>query len=1180
MERDKRGRFVKKAQKGLQFNNSNFIITPTGKKFLLKPGVDLSQIKPLLETSLNTDPKTYQNLINNYFVPVEDTNSTGTGSNTSVNTPEKVQVKSEQNNPIRAMKVDLKIPYSQYPNYKTFTTSQLMKSIPETISREDREKTLNTASFFGKPSTDKIKYSIIDGKYIDEYGREISQADILKPNSIYTQVSNIDSKNKSDNNTGTSENNGIIKTDLSKGMNLTPEKDSNKSSSSFSNFINKERLADFLSLTRSGIGYAINNKIAERALEAEKPFLQDALESHRSVYGDYRAKIQGERAAAQLRNLASKPLTSDGALQQKMMLEAQIKGQEYIDKGNAQDEALIRQTREVAQQQEKENAQQRYATAMANRQAMLMSQKNKTQIENTRDAANYSQILLPMLSGAEQRLRNKAKEQEYYKDYYNNASIKQDVWNNFTDGLTPEQQEMAKIFNTRGSAGIEEYVKDDVEKQNAWLQLKNIKQNEIIRRQAAQRGVTLNIHTPNTDPYGFWTSGMEFKKGGTIYKAKLTKRTKDNDRAAKSIESSKKIAARFLEKAIDSLYTYKDVELVAKAKNKRKYQAGGSLPFVGYTPVFATSETGAPTKAAKEESKDDLTNKDVLQLLKEMDGLPADMGVIINQLQNFALYDADNGMSSSSDITSRYVSLIGKIKTAQFNKNEYNNAFNQLKDNGGLNEYAITSDGLLIGTNEEGDFKYFSVEDIKKGTHSEKGYQLLTNSNLLYLRANSPEAAFNHRLTTVAQNGIGMPTIDSLISSAVDKLGTDTQSSKGYISTKSGSLIQGLQEFYKAIEASNGNFDGTVNDLYKYKYLTKSQAEQAKKAMQYIYQTLPTNAKTLLKLKSDGSDSGAIKLIETLISSKVSNEQQVDLNLVGGKSHKETSSEKDSSDLKTSLPLNVLKGIGGVDTVINVDRGDGIHMSVRGTQYNLIKTPSGEAISDTSLANMLNSSGLQGIIKDLRGIQFGDQKIAPEALSNITYNNTGIVRANLPIKPDGSVDLEILERYEMAENEIDTLQDKSKENIQKIYSKYEISDLLLADGSYNQSKFAPFIVTEGYTTDALSGLQTSKFVKEFKGDDDNASALIQKSLAVGSGKNVQVPDVDTFGWYNPADWFGWTDKIYKGVVYIPITNNVNTAILGANQSIDYDEALVQEEKYQNFEKRSQQRSTGSDILNN
>ena len=82
-----------------------------------------------------------------------------------------------------------------------------------------------------------------------------------------------------------------------------------------------------------------------------------------------------------------------------------------------------------------------------------------------------------------------------------------------------------------------------------------------------------------------------------------------------------------------------------------------------------------------------------------------------------------------------------------------------------------------------------------------------------------------------------------------------------------------------------------------------------------------------------------------------------------------------------------------------------------------------------------------------------------------------------------------------------------------------------------------------------------------------------------SGKNITTPDVDTFSWYNPADWFGWTDKVFKGVLYIPITNNVNTAVFGANQSLDYDEALAQEEKYQNFERMSNQRSTDASLLN-
>jgi hypothetical protein len=80
------------------------------------------------------------------------------------------------------------------------------------------------------------------------------------------------------------------------------------------------------------------------------------------------------------------------------------------------------------------------------------------------------------------------------------------------------------------------------------------------------------------------------------------------------------------------------------------------------------------------------------------------------------------GMSSSSDIASRYISLINKIKVANFNKNEYNQAFNQLKGNGGLNEFAITSEGMLIGTNAEGDFSYFSAKDVMEGKHQEEGY--------------------------------------------------------------------------------------------------------------------------------------------------------------------------------------------------------------------------------------------------------------------------------------------------------------------------------------------------------------------------------------------------------------------------------------------------------------------------
>lgn len=1063
--------------------------------------------------------------------------------------------------------------------------------------------------------TKKIRWNYKDGLMIDENGKVITAMDTANPNYVldrtllvtpnflgdtYTKLNipSLNSSTSSTTNTPVTPSETPVETpekeDPSAGMNLNgggSGDGSDKKSLNIKPF-NRTKMADFIELTRAGITAAVNNKIADRALEAEKPFLQDVSESHRAVYGDYRAQIQGEKAAAQLRNMASKPLTSDGALQQQMMMEAQIKGQEYIDQGNAKDDAIRRQTQEVAWQQEKENQQQRQAVAMQNKQAMLMSTKNKADIENMRDSANFSQVVSPLLAGKEQRLRNKGVEQEYYQDYYNDALIQNDVYANFRDGLSDTQKALIDTYQTSGVDGVEKYITDNNLTKNDWIQTQRILNNEVIRKKAALKGVYINptsLNNPTSKGYGIFGSGTSlFKKGGTVYRAKLSKRVRDNDRAARSIESSRKIAARFLEKAIDSLYTYNDVELIAKPKNKkkRKYQAGGGLPFVGFTPVFATSEKGAPAaaKAAKEDKddKEDLTTKDILTLLKDMDGLPSDMQLIVSSLKNFAIQDKMDplNLSSSSDIASRYISLINKVKVAKFNKEEYNNAFNQLKGNGGLTELAITSEGMLIGTNAEGDFEYFTPEEASKGEHSKEGYQLLTNSNLLYLRANSLDAAFNHKLTTVAQNGIGIETVNKLISDAITNLGSTSSSEEGYAKTKQGELIKGLDDFYKAAQASGGAFDGTVNDLYKGKFLTKSQAEQAKKAMQYIYNTLPSNARTLLKIKSDGSESGALKLIETLITSKESNQTQFDLDLVGGKTHKSTNTTgKDNSDLESSLPLNILKNVGGVDTYLDIDRGDGIHMSVRGTQFNLIKTPNGEPISDTSLSTMLQQSGLQSIVKDMRNIQFGDQKISPEALAFITYNNTGVTRANLPIKADGTVNLELLEAYEQAEKDIDLSGDKSPENVKSIYEQYGITSLLNADGTYNQSKFAPFMVTEGYTTDALSGVKESDFVVEFKGNTDAAVALMQKSLAVGSGKNVSTPDIDEFSWYNPADWFGWTDTVFKGVVYIPITNNVNTAVFGANQSLDYDEALAQEEKYQNFERMSSQRSTDASLLN-
>lgn len=618
-----------------------------------------------------------------------------------------------------------------------------------------------------------------------------------------------------------------------------------------------------------------------------------------------------------------------------------------------------------------------------------------------------------------------------------------------------------------------------------------------------------------------------------------------------------------------------------------KFQQGGAslAPLVSYQPVTvtggATAKTGVASTAPKKSNSDaDLTDKDLLKMLEKLDGLPNDMAILTKSLQNFYIDQKYGSGVNTSNIESRYIQILNDMKVANFNKKEYDNAFEIVSKNGGINEYAINERGQIYCINSETkDFKLMNIEELK----SSKEYIPLTNSELLYYRAQSPGMANKNNILKIVKNGVSMEMVTKTITDIISKLGTTQETNQGYGKVKAGQIVSGINDFMQAVkQASAEKHNGTIHDLYKYKYLTKDQTEQANQAMVYIYASLPENMKSLLKIKSGKfSDEGAKELMQTLVAAQIDNTKDFTLDLEGGPTAKSNAKSngttKDGTDLKTSLPLNVQKGIGGYIQPMIVDRGDGTEMNITGTYYQQLKTPEGKTIINTSLESMLADSGLQSIVKNINNITFGDQKLTNEQLANITYNNTGVIRANLPVNEDGSVRLDILEDFQKAEAEVELLgKNASTEAIANIYKEYGLDDLLNHDGSLNKKRFAPFIVTEGYTTEN-NGITNSSYVYKVKNPTEQQIDLIKKSLTVGTGKDKEVPDIDTFSWYNPFDWFGVED-IYRAAIYIPINNNVNSAVYGADQELDYDEAHQQEIKYRNFEKASRMNSTSADIL--
>lgn len=617
-----------------------------------------------------------------------------------------------------------------------------------------------------------------------------------------------------------------------------------------------------------------------------------------------------------------------------------------------------------------------------------------------------------------------------------------------------------------------------------------------------------------------------------------------------------------------------------------KFQQGGATPpFVAYQPVIvsdkrttATQEEALAAKATKESESGKLSSKDLYTMLKEkLKGLPNDVNIAMNQLQQLEqLTSMDFDGSFTQNIESKYLFTLQTMNQLSFSREQYDKALDNVKSNGGLNEAAINQYGQVYMTNGK-DYKLMSPEKAKQS-----GWKQMTNQDLLYLRANDPSLSGKDEILNVVNNGIGISQVTKMIQDSIGNLGTNSNSETAYATTQQGQLIQGLNDFIKAAQET-GQYDASIEDLYKAQIINKTQAQQAQQAIAYIYKTLPQNAKSLLKTRTEGgTDKEALNLISTLVLSKTSEDRSFTVDLEGGPTKKSMSKDanagsKDDTELKTSLPLQVMQDMGEADVApVTIDKGDGVQMSVYGSFFSAINDKKGEPIVNTSLQNMLAQSGLQDIVKNVRSITFGDQKLTPEQLSKITYNNTGIVRADLPVNEDGTVKLSVLDDFNAAMNEIKGLGNASREQVEAIKAKYHLDQYLKDDGTPDPKHTAPFILTEGYTTEK-NGIEDTAYVKHIKNPTDDQIQLIKDSLTVGTGKDAKVPDIDTFDWYNPFDWFG-TENIYKATVYIPISSNVGAAVRGGNQNLDYNEALKYEMKYRNFQKMNDAKTTSADVL--
>lgn len=309
-------------------------------------------------------------------------------------------------------------------------------------------------------------------------------------------------------------------------------------------------------LPRAVYADRMNRRMTDLAKASVTPLLKDPFQVHRYTRSDLDAEMQGERNYANLRRLASRPITSDGSLQTATQLQAEVQGQEARTAGKEKSNQTQRQYDELAWQQEKENAANRHETAMFNRAQQWGADQYKSKFEQAYLSKKFN-IWDTFGQQLEYDARNKALADNFARsdihnavnyapnDYGANLTPEElTVWNKVLSGTNPSSLSTQEFNSYRLAAQKVSRVETDQLRQHY---------NIPNTRWSGKAGV------PNTP----WSASTSFVKKGGIISAKngskiavagIEAKTADAERFQKQIKDCIDRNEKTLDRLSKSLY--------------------------------------------------------------------------------------------------------------------------------------------------------------------------------------------------------------------------------------------------------------------------------------------------------------------------------------------------------------------------------------------------------------------------------------------------------------------------------------------------------------------------------------------------------------------------------------------------------------------------------------------------
>ena len=584
---------------------------------------------------------------------------------------------------------------------------------------------------------------------------------------------------------------------------------------------------------------------------------------------------------------------------------------------------------------------------------------------------------------------------------------------------------------------------------------------------------------------------------------------------------------------------------------KIKSYAGGGIAYLPTT--TNRGEAASAASSSSSSSKVPGFADKIIDMVKS-EGIDSDVNAFLNQVERtLNLANDPTGQNLSMREILQLARTASSVKT---NYTMFKDAQKALDAEDAWGDVATDSKGYIYTWNQDSN----KIEKVAPSAYNPEKQLALTNQDLLNFRWNNTDTKYNTSIITDVSKSVGMKTISTYLVDLIKKF--EQSEVTGYGSKTNSEIASGLKALVNHSD-TNGN---TIGDLITagpdglYKLTQKATIKDAHidKAINYLVQSLNNDMKHALVAKAavEGYTPEAylVELLDIYTGRSITADYDATTSKAANGGEGGSSGSKIQQTLAESyvtgsnvVPMQMIPiAPNNSKTTLYVPA-----QNVQSIRLDRSGQP-GQPMPIANLRTVIQDSYALGNITNRGTVVFGDQLINDTQLNGLVYTGTDMYRVILPYKVvDGR---HIVPDFEL-QNKLNDIVENGKNQGDDISTINRFLNQACPGARYNPQTEIIELPNNKKHTFLTFGAQAASNYVDFNTDSEYITKVSDPNVDVYKnavqygyathGKNDEK-SIEASG-MGPS-WFGLgtKNKIYEGMVYLPISNDL-AGTLGYNQ---------------------------------